>query len=93
MNRLDPTNVVRTSRILPVGLISQIFKVSPPEAGSQMEGYLFNKGVEYLEKCLVLLYQLKAGNLKITLSGRGFKYQEGLHGQREGPCGGMNGDS
>jgi hypothetical protein len=40
-----PTDAVNTSRILPFSLIS-------PKAGSQMEGYLFNKGVNHLEKCL-----------------------------------------
>jgi hypothetical protein len=38
-----------------------------------MEVYLFNKGVEYCEKCLALLYQLRAYNLKITLLVKGFK--------------------
>jgi hypothetical protein len=38
-----------------------------------MEAYLFNKVEEYLEKCLVLLYQLKVCNLKTALSVKGSK--------------------
>jgi hypothetical protein len=34
---------VRTFRLLPVSLISQVFKVLLPKAGSQMEGYLFKR--------------------------------------------------
>jgi hypothetical protein len=67
---------------------------SPPEAGSQMEGHLFNKGVEYLEKCLVLLYQLKACNLKITLSVRGSKVtKRACMAIRKTPYVGMDRDS